>query len=302
MVENGAETGRSNNDDQNQPQLGAILPDAWERFERAVDTVIKSGPKHRQRTVDERDKGDVMGSYSCLSDKPIPVHERLIFALDVDTAEEAKQLVERLGENVSFYKLGLQLFMSGSYRELVNWLTERGKKSFVDLKFFDVPETVASAVRQMRNLKAEFATVHGTDEILKAAIREKNEIKILSVTVLTSFDDADLKDLGFKVDVKTLVLSRARRALDIGCDGVISSGLEAEGLRSTLGKNFLIVVPGIRPQANRIVDDQKRTVDVEEAFRKGADYIVVGRPIREASNPVNAASEIQARIRNLFDA
>lgn len=232
-----------------------------------------------------------MDSYSGLSNKLIPARERLIFALDVDTVEEAQQLVGRLGEHVSFYKLGLQLFMSGGYHQLVAWLTERGKKSFVDLKFFDVPETVASAVRQMRNLKAEFATVHGTDQILKAAIKEKNGIKILSVTVLTSFDDADLNDLGFKVDVKTLVLSRARRALAIGCDGVISSGLEAEELRSTLGKNFLIVVPGIRPVAN--IDDQKRTVDVEEAFKKGADYIVVGRPIRKARDPVQAASEFR---------
>ena len=115
-----------------------------------------------------------MEPYSGLSDKLIPPHERLIFALDVDTAEEAKQLVERLGEHVSFYKLGLQLFMSGSYHYLIEWLTDRGKKSFIDLKFFDVPETVASAVRQMRNLKAEFATVHGTDQILKAAIKENN--------------------------------------------------------------------------------------------------------------------------------
>ncbi len=237
---------------------------------------------------------------SGLSDKLIPVNERLIFALDVDTAEDAQRLVEQLGQNVHFYKLGLQLFMSGSYHQLVEWLADRGKKLFVDLKFFDVPQTVGSAVRQMRNLKAEFATVHGTDQILKAAVKEKNGIKILSVTVLTSFDDADLKELGFKVDVKALVLSRARRALEIGCDGVISSGLEAEELRSTLGKNFLIVVPGIRPGAN--IDDQKRTVDVEEAFRRGADYIVVGRPIREARDPVRAASDIQARIRTLFGA
>jgi orotidine-5'-phosphate decarboxylase len=239
-----------------------------------------------------------MDSYSGLSDKLIPTRERLIFALDVDTADAAKQLVKRLGEHVSFYKLGLQLFMSGSYHQLLEWLTDNGKKSLVDLKFFDVPETVASAVRQMRNLKAEFATVHGTDEILKAAIREKNGVKILSVTVLTSFDDGDLKDLGFEVDAKTLVLSRAMRALAIGCDGVISSGLEAGELRSTLGKNFLVVVPGIRPVAN--IDDQKRTVDVEDAFKKGADYIVVGRPIREAPDPVRAASDIQARIRTIF--
>jgi orotidine-5'-phosphate decarboxylase len=190
--------------------------------------------------------------------------------------------------------------MAGGYHELLKWLHDEGKSSFVDLKFFDVPNTVASAIRQLRGLHAKFATVHGNDEILKVAAKEKNGIKILAVTVLTSLDEADLKTLGLDVDIPTLVFSRAKRALELGCDGVISSGMEAEQLRSGLGENFLIVVPGIRPVAN--VDDQKRTVDVEEAFHMGADYIVVGRPIREAPDPATAAEEIQQRIAKLFSA
>jgi orotidine-5'-phosphate decarboxylase len=234
-----------------------------------------------------------------LSKKPIPLRERLIFALDTPDVEEAKRLVEALGDSVDFYKLGLEIFMAGGYYDLLDWLANKGKKSFVDLKFFDVPRTVASAVRQLRGRKAAFATVHGNDAILKAACEEKGRIKILAVTVLTSLDDADLKALGFEVDVTRLVLSRARRALEIGCDGVISSGLEAEALREGLGDRLLIVVPGIRPVKN--IDDQKRTVDVEEAFLKGADYIVVGRPIRDASDPAKAARKIQDRIRRLFE-
>lgn len=233
-----------------------------------------------------------------LSKKDIPTSERLILALDVPDVGEARRLVEELDESVSFYKLGLELFMTGNIYGFMDWLHGRGKKTFVDLKFFDVPNTVRSAVRQLKGHPATFVTVHGNDEILRAAVAEKNESKILAVTVLTSLDNADLRDLGFQVDIEQLVLSRARRALQLGCDGVISSGMEAEGLRGELGDNFLIVVPGIRPIAN--VDDQKRTVDVEEAFRKGADYIVVGRPIRQAPNPKESARDIQARISALF--
>jgi orotidine-5'-phosphate decarboxylase len=233
-----------------------------------------------------------------LSQKPIPPRERLIFALDVPDAEEARRLVETLGDSVRFYKLGLELFMAGGYFELMDELVARGKKVFVDLKFFDVPNTVASAVRQIAGRRPEFVTVHGNDGILKAACEAKDGIKVLAVTVLTSLDQGDLRDLGFQVDPEELVLSRARRALAVGCDGVVSSGLEAERLRGELGGNFLVVVPGIRPVAN--VDDQKRTVSVEDAFRKGADYIVVGRPIRTAPDPKRAAEDIQERIARLF--
>ncbi|SPE62232.1 Orotidine 5'-phosphate decarboxylase [Verrucomicrobia bacterium] len=237
---------------------------------------------------------------SALSKKKIPAKERLIFALDVPSVAGAQEWVEKLGDSVLFYKLGLQIFMAGGYYELIEWLGQRGKKVFVDLKFFDVPETVESAVAQLQNRNIEFATVHGNDDILRAANKRKNGVKILAVTVLTSLDQSDLNSLGFQCDVETLVLSRARRALDIGCDGVISSGLEAPKLRDHLGDNFLIVSPGIRPVENKLVDDQKRTVDVEQAFTNGADYIVVGRPIRKAPDPKAAAEAIQSRIAGLF--
>lgn len=239
--------------------------------------------------------------HEMLSKKPIPTRERLIHALDVPDVAQAQLLVTTLGDSVNFYKLGLELFMTGNIYYLIDWLHERGKKTFVDLKFFDVPNTVRSAIRQLKGHNATFATVHGNDEILRAANAEKNGLKILAVTVLTSLDDADLKALGFQVDITQLVLSRAKRALQIGCDGVISSGMEAEELRGELGESFLIVVPGIRPVENREIDDQKRTVDVEEAFEKGADYIVVGRPIRTAVDPKGAADDIQRRIARLFD-
>ena len=237
---------------------------------------------------------------SLLSAKRIPVRERLIFALDVPTVDEAKALVEKLGDAVLFYKLGLEIFMAGGYYELIEWLREKKKEVFVDLKFFDVPQTVQSAVQQLKHRQVRFATVHGNDAILKAAVKHKNGLKVLAVTVLTSLDEADLKDLGFECDTVSLVLSRARRALKLGCDGVISSGLESQQLRSDLGENFLIVIPGIRPVENNL-DDQKRTVDVEDAFLRGADYIVVGRPIKHAPDPRAKAEEIQQRISALSE-
>ena len=233
-----------------------------------------------------------------LSQKAIDPRERLIVALDFPGVEEAKKHVELLGDAVQFYKLGLELFMAGGYFALIDWLAERGKKVFVDLKFFDVPETVRAAVRQLRDRGATFATVHGNDAMLKAAAEEKDNLGILGVTVLTSLDQGDLRDLGFEVNVEALVLSRARRALQAGCDGVISSGLEAAELRRELGERFLIVTPGIRPVTN--TDDQKRVVNVEQAFMNGADYIVVGRPIRRAALPAKAAEDIQATIAGLF--
>ncbi len=235
-----------------------------------------------------------------LSKKDIPIDERLIFALDVPNEAEAKKLVAILGDSVSFYKLGLELFMAGGYYELIDWLVKRNKKVFVDLKFFDVPQTVKSAVMQLKGRHVTFATVHANDEMMRAAVEEKNSTKILAVTVLTSLDNGDIKDLGFKVDINELVLSRAKRALEIGCDGVISAGENAPVLRDSFGERFLIVSPGIRPVENREIDDQKRTVDVEEAFKNGADYIVVGRPIKDAPDPKQAAGDIQKRIANLF--
>ena len=237
---------------------------------------------------------------SWISSKAIPVNERLIVALDVPDIPAAKALVTQLGDSVVFYKIGLELFMSGNYFELIDWLNEQNKRIFVDLKFFDVPATVGRAVKQLANKKVDFVTIHGNNAIMQAAAEQKGSLKVLAVTVLTSLDRGDLDDLGFKCNVEELVTSRAKRAIQLGCDGVISSGLEAPGLRDSLGQNFLIVSPGIRPVDNRPEDDQKRVVSVEQAFLNGADHIVVGRPIRDAEDPKQAAIDIQASISSVF--
>jgi orotidine-5'-phosphate decarboxylase len=225
--------------------------------------------------------------------------ERLIVALDVPSAAEARALVERIGDAAAFYKVGLELFTAGGYFELLEWLVKRGHRTFVDLKFFDIPETVARAVAALRGRGVTFATVHGNQRMMEAAGKEKGEVKILAVTALTSLDRGDLDDLGFSCDVERLVLSRARRAIEAGCDGVISSGLEAPRLKAEFKDKLLVVTPGIRPVENR-ADDQKRTVDVAQAFANGADYIVVGRPIRQAADPRAAAEAIQRTVATLF--
>lgn len=230
----------------------------------------------------------------------IPARERLIFAMDVEDGSAARRLADTLGESVSFYKLGLQLFMSGNMFELLDWMVGRGKRVFVDLKFFDVPATVAAAVRKLRNRGVTFATVHGNQSIMEAAAASAGDVGILAVTALTSLDRGDLDDLGFSCDVGQLVLSRARRALEAGCAGVVSSGLEAKMLRAGVDDRLIVVTPGIRPVENRPADDQKRVVGVAEAFGNGADYIVVGRPIRDADDPRAAAEQIQATIAGLF--
>lgn len=237
-----------------------------------------------------------------ISRKPIPVADRLIMALDLPSIPEAQALVERIGDAVTFYKIGLELFMSGDYFGLIDWLKAQDKKIFVDLKFFDVPETVGRAVKALSHRGVDFATVHGNDAIMEAAARNKGELGILAVTVLTSLDQGDLRDLGFQCDVQSLVLSRARRALALGCDGVISSGLEVPLLRDEIDHKLMVVSPGIRPVENRLADDQKRVVTVDQAFRNGADYIVVGRPIRDAEDPRAAAQRAQAQIRDVFSA
>ena len=228
--------------------------------------------------------------------KDIPAEERLIFALDVPDAAAARALAETLGDSVGFYKLGLELLMAGGYFELLDWLAARDKRIFVDLKFFDVPATVGRAVARLNNRGVTFCTTHGNQGIMEAAAKAKQDVKVLAVTALTSLDRGDLDDMGFDCDVPELVLSRARRALSAGCDGVVSSGLEAKMLRDELGSRLMVVTPGIRPVENRPADDQKRVVSVEQAFGLGADYIVVGRPIRDAADPKAAAEAIQASI------
>ena len=239
---------------------------------------------------------------SFISTKPIPVRERLIMALDVASLSEARTLVEELGDSVIFYKVGMELFMAGDYFGFIDWLKQQNKKVFVDLKFFDIPETVGRAIKALSSKGVDLATIHGNDAIMEAAAQAKGDLKVLAVTALTSLDRGDLDDLGFQCDVQALVLSRAKRALQIGCDGVVSSGLEVSLLRNELDHKLLVITPGIRPVDNREEGDQKRVVSVEMAFQNGADYIVVGRPIRDADNRKAMAEKIQAQILAQFSA
>ena len=236
-----------------------------------------------------------------MAPKDIPAKDRLIFAMDVPDCAAAMSLAEELGDAVTFYKLGLELMMSGGYFDLLDWMLARDRKVFCDLKFFDIPATVGSAVRQLQDRGASFVTVHGNQSIMEAAAENKGDtLKVLGVTVLTSLDRGDLDDLGFECDVEALVLSRARRALEAGCDGVISSGLEAPKLREHIDQKLLVITPGIRPVDNKPTGDQKRVVSVEQAFINGADHIVVGRPIRDAESPRASAESIQATIAAQF--
>lgn len=236
-----------------------------------------------------------------ISTKPIPVRERLIMALDVPSIPEAQALVEELGDAVIFYKVGMELFMSGDYFAFIEWLKARNKKVFVDLKFFDIPATVGRAIKALSSKGVDLATIHGNDSIMEAAAQAKGDLKVLAVTALTSLDRGDLDDLGFQCDVTQLVLSRAKRALQIGCDGIVSSGLEVSMIREELGQKLLVITPGIRPVDNREDDDQKRAVSVEQAIQNGADYLVVGRPIRDAADRKAMAEKIQSQIAALFD-
>ncbi len=234
----------------------------------------------------------------------IPARERLIFALDVPDLDQAKKLVATLDDSVMFYKLGLEFFLSGHYFELAGELKERGKKIFADLKLFDIPSTVAAAVRQLARHEVNFCTVHGNDDMLRAAVKTRGEMQILAVTVLTSLDQGDLNDLGFQCDARTLVLSRARRALELGCDGVVSSGLEVSALRESVDHALITVCPGIRPIFNDEIppgDDQQRVLTPAGAIASGADYLVVGRPIRDADDPRSAAEKIQQEILSALD-
>ena len=224
--------------------------------------------------------------------------DRLIFAVDVQEVEQAKDLVTQLGPSVDFFKIGMELMMTGDYFELLDWLVERDKKVFVDLKLFDVPATVSKAIKRLSKRGAYFTTVHGNQSMMEAAAAEKGDLKVLAVTALTSLDRGDLDDLGFDCEVEDLVISRARRAYESGVDGIVASGLELPSIRKAVEDKILIVTPGIRPVENRQTDDQKRVVTVERAFQDGADYIVVGRPIQNADNPREAAEQIQESISN----
>jgi orotidine-5'-phosphate decarboxylase len=236
-----------------------------------------------------------------LSKLSVPAKERLIVALDVETRDDALALVAHLGDAVDFYKVGWELLLSGDYFELIKDLNDTyHKKIFADLKVHEIPVTVSRAMKQLKSYHPTFVTLHAQElAAIDAAVAEANGTKVLAVTVLTSIDQADLDAQGIATPVEDLVLIRAKGALEHGCHGVIASGLEVTALRQRFGDGILVVVPGIRGDKSEL-DDQKRTVDVEQAFRSGADYIVVGREIRDAVDPRAKALELQSRIRALF--
>lgn len=232
-----------------------------------------------------------------MKNKNIALKDRIIVALDVDDQQKAKEMVKRCESHIGFFKVGLQLFMV-SYFDIVDWILDRGHKVMLDLKFFDIPETVKLAVEQVNNRGVSLATIHGNDPIIRAAVEARGDMKLLAVTVLTSFGEEDLRAMGMTQSIEDLVYYRAKRALDLGCDGVVSSGLEAGRLCDNLGDKLLIVTPGIRPGANvsDSGDDQKRIVTAGKAIAAGADHVVVGRPITKAEDPIAVVEMMQREI------
>ncbi len=223
--------------------------------------------------------------------------DKLIVALDLPSYDEARALVDCLGETVSFYKIGLELLFSEGLT-LAQELKTDGKKVFLDLKFLDIGNTVEHAVAAAARLGVDFITVHGHDtKTLTAAVRgrEGSKLKLLAVTVLTNLDQSDLDEQGIAATPSGLVIGRARMAENAGFDGVIASGQEAAAVRAETGPNFLIVTPGIRlPGAD--VGDQSRVMTPEDALRFGANHIVVGRPINAAKDPKAPAEAFLAHI------
>lgn len=229
--------------------------------------------------------------------KNIPLNERIIFALDFPEPELAAEWVRKLDSHMKFFKVGLQLFLAGGW-PVVEDILGRGNKVMLDLKFFDIPETVKLAVQQVNDRGVSLATIHGNDPIIRAAVSARGDLKLLAVTVLTSFGEEDMRAMGMTQSVADLVYYRAQRALELGCDGVVSSGLEAEKMRRELGDKLLIVTPGIRPGANveDNSDDQKRIVTAGMAIQNGASHVVVGRPITKARDPIGVIEQMQREI------
>lgn len=235
-----------------------------------------------------------------MSRGPLPLRddERLIFALDVPCRAEALDWVDRLGDSVSFYKIGMELLASGDYFHVLDALARRDKRVFVDLKFFDIPATAAAVIRRLAQWPVSYCTIHGWHAAMMdacAAAVAGRDMRLLAVTVLTSMGREDLARMGIDREPVEVVLERARAAQAAGIDGVIASGQEAAPIRAATGPGFSIVCPGIRPDG-AAGDDQKRTVGVAEAFTDGADAIVVGRPIRLASDPARTARALQQQI------
>jgi orotidine-5'-phosphate decarboxylase len=226
----------------------------------------------------------------------IAPQDRLIVALDLPSTEAARSLISKLGDAVSFYKIGYQLGFAGGI-EFARELIGQGKQVFVDLKLHDIGNTVEKGVESIAKIGATFLTVHAYPQTMKAAVAGKggSKLKILAVTVLTSYDDKDLRDAGYGSPVSELVKRRAEQARDIGIDGLVCSPEEAAALRSIAGDKMVLVTPGIRP-AGAAAGDQKRIMTPAKAIGAGADYLVVGRPVTEAADPKAAARSIVEEI------
>ena len=227
---------------------------------------------------------------------PLSPRERLIVALDLPSVEAAEAMVERLGDTVAFYKIGYQLAYAGGL-PLARALARAGKQVFLDLKLHDIANTVAQGVESIVKLGATFLTVHAYPQTMRAALEGKagSSLKLLAVTVLTSYDDIDLHEAGYALGVDELVADRAKRAHDLGLDGIVCSAAECSALHLLVGNDMVLVTPGIRP-AGSAHADQKRVVTPANAIAAGADYLVVGRPITAAPDPPAVAAAIIADI------
>ena len=226
----------------------------------------------------------------------IACSDRLIVALDLPGTDAAEAMIARLGDSVTFYKIGYQLAYAGGL-SLVRQLADNGKKVFVDLKLHDIGHTVARGVESVSALGATFLTVHAYPQTMRAAVeaRTGSDLKILAVTVLTSYDDGDLHAAGYRLGVSDLVEARAQQAQVLGVDGLVCSPEEATALHKVVGHQMSLVTPGIRP-AGSAAGDQKRIMTPARAISAGADYLVVGRPVMEAADPKAVAEAIQAEI------
>ncbi len=231
----------------------------------------------------------------------IDARDRLIVALDVPSAAEAEVLVDRMGDQVRFVKVGLELYTVAG-PDIVRKLAARGKRVFLDLKFLDIEETVRRATARVAAMGAAFLTIHANRKALTAAVqgRGQSALKLLAVTVLTNFDGDDLREMGIQRSVRDLVTARAMLAAEAGCDGVVASGEEPEAIREKVGSNLLIVTPGVRPAGNS-TDDHARVTTPTQTIAAGADYLVIGRPIRDAQDPPLATAAILKEMQAAFD-
>ncbi len=233
---------------------------------------------------------------------PVNARDRLIVALDLPDVATARQLVSRLGQHVSFFKVGLSLQLAPGVEGLIQSLLDGHQKLFLDYKYYDIPETLTKAVSQAAQRGVTFLTIHGSGSLIRAAVKGRGEsgMKLFTVTVLTSWDKSDLLEMGYSNHtVEELVVFRAKMAVEAGCDGVIASGREAKAIKGISNK-LLVITPGIRPDGAR-EDDQKRRTTPRDAILAGADYLVIGRPITEAADPVEATEKILAEMQTAFD-